>query len=307
MLECGAGTGVEIEAGQIAKAETDMNLSAGELKFLSAAMALHIAGGGAAVRVDLLRGIFRRIGELNSVRDQLVIGGFIAHDPHRGELCVLPDRVWQALNQYGVTPELFPKDDFVSAMGEVSASNLTKLCQLTRTKDPAGINNFAPVPPKPKPPDPPPPIENPSRLCGALRTFAGENLAENFAGTLRKTGALPAQIHSLKEKHKGIKPLQDFETLSRALHDVSLGDEPAAYEAMCGILGGVVMEGGDLDGRGELRYGDGGKWRNRWTTNRARTHSVLAELVAQLKEGSVKSRGGKAEDLWKEFSNVKKA
>lgn len=95
----------------------------------------------------------------------------------------------------------------------------------------------------------------------------------------------------------------DFESLRTALLAIEIGNEETAYLALCGILGGVVMEGGDLDAAGHERIGDGGKWRNRWRTNRHNVHRVMASLVELIKESRVLTRGGKSETLWQEMAS----
>lgn len=106
----------------------------------------------------------------------------------------------------------------------------------------------------------------------------------------------------LKVKGSNLKGFMETEELREALLSVELGGEPEAVDGMRGILGALVMDGGDDDGRGGLRLGDGGKWRNRWKIQRRRVHRVMASLVEELKEGRVKSRGARAELIWIEFT-----
>lgn len=168
---------------------------------------------------------------------------------------------------------------------------LAKISQVVREST-AACENFA------RGSDEPPPGAEKPNVCGdSLR-----NLRAAVAVPLRETGGLAAPLKYLKEVHKGIKPFMDFESLSSALVTVELSAEAAeAYHAMCGILGGQVMEGGDRDHHGHLRTGDGGKWRTRWVTNRRKTVRVLAALCEEIKEGRVKTRGARAEMLWKEL------
>ena len=304
-----------------------MTLDKHEMKLLLTAALIQLCIPGRPVKVAWLDGVFPRPGKLQENIQKLRIGNLITFDPFAQELRVLPHPGLHVLIEFQETPELFtnerPLDKVLAevASGGIAnrqeprakdgtsgtdATNIAGLCK----KTPEGVflhgQEFAPVP-KPKPPDPPPPEpQNPSRLCGALRSLRSENFAEKTAETLRKTGDLPASLSSLKERLKGIKPLQSFEALSDALVTVETADEDAAYEAMVGILGGMVMEGGDRDGRGQVRYGDGGKWRNWWRTNRARTHRVLCALVEEIKEGAVKNRGARGHALMMEFAQSTK-
>lgn len=111
-----------------------------------------------------------------------------------------------------------------------------------------------------------------------------------------------ASIAALKSEHKGIKPFIGLVNLKEALLAVELGPMAEAYRALCQILGGVVMEGGDQDAQGQMRLGDGGKWRNRWQTNRAQVHRVMASLIEEIGEGRCRKRGGRAENLWQELT-----
>lgn len=292
-----------------------MNIDKHELKLLAASAA--IAPFGQPIPVAALSGVFDRKGLLHKTVASLNRVGAILFDPYQSSFRVVGAVVWKMMNEFGNQTELFtserPLDAVLAASGSNAVQNSGRPpgpCENTRAvcdfTQPQAICHqpFSHPFKQPKPPPKPPPKERDnSNVYGALQNFCGKTLrAASAVKTLQEPGTLPTQLLSLKERHKGIKPLMEFESLSEALADVETGSEPIAYEAMCGILGGVVMEGGDLDTYGNERMGDGGKWRNRWRTNRAKTHRVLAELVSEIKECSVKSRGGRAEGLWREFS-----
>lgn len=123
-----------------------MNLDKPEMKLLLAALALTVAKPDEPVRLADLRGVFERPGMLRTVVDKLRIGNVITFDSTQNVLRVLPDRVWQILNQYGVTPELFTDErPLDAALHEVSKRQL------------AAETRFAPAPRPPEPPPPPKP------------------------------------------------------------------------------------------------------------------------------------------------------
>lgn len=143
--------------------------------------------------------------------------------------------------------------------------------------------------------------------ASAERPKTGQNIGKTLRIPLPKTTgeselSTAGGAATLKERHKGIKPLTGLEELKEALRTLdSTGHEMSAYGAMCGILGGIVMEGGDLGKDGKERFGDGGKWLNRWRNSRARVHRVMAALIEEIAEGKVKSRGGRAQYIWNKF------
>ena len=262
-------------------------------KLLALVAVLH-APDGSAVPMDVLKLFFDRPGRLAAAAKSMIRWDMASAPAGMNSLRINREKLLTAL-ALKKPVELF----LLPAETGEHAGNGNSCVPAHKNGE-----SFAPMPkPKPPNPDPPPDDGNPSKspgLCGiSLRSLR----SENFADSLRKPGDLPVAVSSLKERHKGIKPLMDFESLSHALLLVESGKQPDAYFAMCGILGGLVMEGGDRGPDGEIRLGDGGKWRNRWIINRKMTHRVLADLVAQIKEGAVKSRGGRAESLWQEFNN----
>ena len=314
-----------------------MNFDKHELKLLAASGTL--AAPGQPVKLAWLSGLFSRPGKLRETVDKLRIGQFIMFDPYQSELRVLAKSVLEVLNEFNQTPELFtterPLDAVLaeqSLIGRLSDASLpltphpdplpagrgevedgrtgraslpvskdTETCKMTRGETrPMARQGFAPRP-EPEPPDPPGPIENPSVLCGSLRSNFAETSAD-FAGD-----AAPSRALKVFKNHKGIKPLQDFMALKEALLSVESGPEEQAYQAMRSIVGHEVFEGGDVDPRTrQVRLGDGGKWRNRWRTNRGKTFSVMASLVELIKEGRVKSRGGRVEALWQEIFKLER-
>jgi hypothetical protein len=73
------------------------------------------------------------------------------------------------------------------------------------------------------------------------------------------------------------------------LYDIEGSDEPAAMAGMEAILTARIWAN------------DGGKWRNRWRSDRAKTHRVFAAIVEEMGRVEVKTPGGYAEWLWKRF------
>lgn len=187
------------------------------------------------------------------------------------------------------TPDLFLSSTSAPAHATLPSSNApahSSLPSLPSQSLSKSLPNFADKSPK-KP-----------NVCGtSLPSLPNKT---NPADT-PKGGAGGPPLNKVNIKYKGIKPLTDLELLKDALHDLESGHEETAYTALCGILGGTVMHGGDPDPKGGIRTGDGGKWRNRWRISRHKTHRVMAELIIQIAETHVKNRGAKAEYLWQDM------
>lgn len=235
-----------------------------------------------------------RLGAIHSLLKVFVQKGWAVTDATAGTYHLRPDQ-WPCWREVQAMVEVHEQLRFVF---DVEADLKKMLAEVSQESALRG-ENWAPAK------NSQPPLARPSR-CEKFAVPDSPPEKPRFAGvlqdSLRKTGDLTAPLKELKEVHKGIKPLMDFEALSAALIDVEMGNEATAYAAMCGILGGVVMEGGDLDSRNQVRLGDGGKWRNWWTGNRRRTHRALCSLVEEIKEGTVKSRGARGHQIMTELS-----
>lgn len=106
-------------------------------------------------------------------------------------------------------------------------------------------------------------------------------------------GTRPSSLRSFKaesfskpSKLKG-RDAREVERLKGALLDIEGGPESAAVAGMRLILSEPVFEN------------DGGKWRNRWRADRARTHEVFAAMVEEMaREKAIVRPGGFAQWLW---------
>jgi hypothetical protein len=109
----------------------------------------------------------------------------------------------------------------------------------------------------------------------------------------------PAALKALRPDYKpqSLKLRESLESLKDALADIEGDSETRAMAGIKKILGDDVMEPTERN-----PLGDGGKWRNRWRTARAKTHRVMAAVVEQMKAPKgVRAPGGYAEDLWERF------
>jgi hypothetical protein len=268
-----------------------MHFSKDELKLLAAAAVLNGSSPGGIGELRL-SGLFARPGQLKRARESLVRWGLLTWDPIAGTVRLRAQEALKALwldDGSAGTPPLFVNERPLDAA----------LAEESRLPEPgAGMDGGA--------------VQFQHNVL-KIKHDAGEELSgavkiANLSGDLSGNSlrSLPMRTEDvclkvLKERHKGIKPLMELVNLKEALAAVQDGQEEEAYGALCGLLGGVVMEGGDLDGRGVERLGDGGKWRNRWRTGRQKVHRVMASLVEEMAEGRVKNRGGRAEFLWREL------
>lgn len=239
-----------------------------------------------------------RSNELNDLLQEFKCSAWMTVDTAEGTYWLAPDRLpgWeQAMAQYlreGTIPLSTP-DDLNKVFAKISqAAGLRAAIAIAKA-------------PRGRPPD------------LASITFVSGRSPADLSGSLRSGGdatnlaAPPRGFSRLKDlkNHKGSKPLQDLTALKDLLLVIEFGSEEKAYNAMRGILGFDVMEGGDKDPRtGEPRMGDGGKWRNRWRTNRSKVHRVFASLIEEIGSANPpKSRGAVAEKRWQEMTEVKHA
>jgi hypothetical protein len=89
---------------------------------------------------------------------------------------------------------------------------------------------------------------------------------------------------------RSLKGLKGIDGLKDAVAAVRDGSEACAVDGMKIILGDTVA------------MNDGGKWRNRWRTNRDKTRRVFAALAEDVAAGQAHHTGARAEWLWKEFA-----
>lgn len=277
-----------------------MKFSNDELKVLAGlAITARTAGPGGVI-IGTLGHLFARPCKLKSARESLERWGLITYDPFTGVARLLEAPVMRALSVGPVAQQvMFPEERPLDAARQeiercVQGSaervqghngNVGNDSRVKIFKDPKSLANA--------PPERGKIFENPNLFSALAGSLPEQTLSNSLP-----IRAEEVSLKVLKERHKGIKPLMELVSLKGSLLDVESAQEEPAYQAMCGILGGMVMEGGDLDGRGKERLGDGGKWRNRWRNSRMRVHRVFAELVYEIEHGDVKNRGGRAEFLW---------
>ena len=109
----------------------------------------------------------------------------------------------------------------------------------------------------------------------------------------------PAVLKALRPDYKSqsFKLRENLESLKDALADIEGNDESRAMAGIKRILGEDVMEPTERN-----PLGDGGKWRRRWRSARAKTHRVMASVIDQMKAPKgVRAPGAYAEDLWGRF------
>ena len=94
-----------------------------------------------------------------------------------------------------------------------------------------------------------------------------------------------------KLKESKIESFEYFDSLKGAVMAIEGTDEWKAVEGFRQILGQDVMTN------------DGGKWRNRWRTQRSKVHRVFAAAVEDIAARKVRSTGAHAEYLWKQFAD----
>ena len=129
-------------------------------------------------------------------------------------------------------------------------------------------------------------------LNRTLAEVSAENASSHF-GNQRGAevpilGTTPLRVKEVKDS----KPSKafSFESLKGALYAIEGPDEGQAMAGCRQVLGEAVMEN------------DGGKWRNRWRTNRGKVHRVFAAAVEDMSNRKVRQIGAHTEWLWKQFA-----
>lgn len=143
-------------------------------------------------------------------------------------------------------------------------------------------------------------IEPPPSLARVLAEVSAQNAGErqgamgdrcsqkgNLSG-----GTVPKKGTAFKEgsKPQRFKAFTEFETLKEAVAVIREPDEHRAMDGIRAILGPEVMEN------------DGGKWRLRWRSDRAKTWRVMAATAEDRNAGKVRNTGAHSEFNWKQFA-----
>ena len=105
-----------------------------------------------------------------------------------------------------------------------------------------------------------------------------------------RTGTEVRTMQSLKLQSSKDRAIAcNFETLKGAVHVLGDPDEKLAMAAIQAIIGEEAM------------INDGGKWRNRWRSDREKVHRVFASLVGDCDARPAKNPSAYAEWLWRDM------
>ena len=137
-------------------------------------------------------------------------------------------------------------------------------------------------------------IEPEPNLARTMAEYSAEKSASSQNGN-RRTADVP-KMGTFTPTPLRVKDSKDskafsFESFKGAVIAIDGRDEQQAMAGFRQVLGSDVMEN------------DGGKWRNRWRTNRSKVKRVFAAAVEDMSNRQVRQIGAHTEWLWKKFDD----